>query len=240
MFTSQKKPSNIKSPSAGTALASFSPLSPLNSHSLLFPDGIMTPRWINKHREELPSVILSFHELWEAPQSTSNTKDPLSIQNTSSHDREHDQQLAVEINEKRKNAQDCGLKFAAVIILKTNKTDDPVIEERITFIRRSSMLDRNHQFVFCSLKDNKEPAEPAAFDELVLKIVAEFSSSYYREHEKRVKRKRAKASSLIRQPQTLVSVSTVKPLSLQGWYARYDIKLGVFCEFRQDFEPAIK
>jgi trafficking protein particle complex subunit 11 len=40
-----------------------SPLSPLNSESPLYPDGIMTTMWIRKHRDIIPAVFVSFYEL---------------------------------------------------------------------------------------------------------------------------------------------------------------------------------
>ncbi len=52
---------------------SQSPLSPTNPGSPLYPDGIMTPFWLKKHREAAPAIVVAFYELWSVL-----SKDPLS------------------------------------------------------------------------------------------------------------------------------------------------------------------
>lgn len=42
-----------------------SPLSPLTSGSAAYPDGLITPTWVRKHSEILPSVFVHFARLYE-------------------------------------------------------------------------------------------------------------------------------------------------------------------------------
>jgi len=42
-----------------------SPLSPLTAGSIAYPDGLITPTWVRKHSEVLPSVFVLFARLYE-------------------------------------------------------------------------------------------------------------------------------------------------------------------------------
>jgi hypothetical protein len=42
-----------------------SPLSPLTAGSITYPDGLITPTWVRKHSEVLPSVFVLFARLYE-------------------------------------------------------------------------------------------------------------------------------------------------------------------------------
>eukprot|EP00842_Homolaphlyctis_polyrhiza_P001983 jgi/Hompol1/2786/HPOL_000378-RA len=237
-----------------TAQPSSSPLSPSCPTSPLFPDGIMIPAWVAKHRDTTPAVVAMFVDLWESIEN-SNRKDPLGAQQVSNLERDRDQILAAEINEKRKNVQEAGLKFVAVIIVKTYRADDPVIEERLSYIRRSAMLDRHHQFTVSVLAENGVSPDIEPFVDSLQKSLHDIAAAYYREHEKRIKRKKAK---LLAQPkqtppafQTISGSTSIaslpgsspnsqRQLSTQAWNVRYDYKLGIFAEFRHDIDVALR
>jgi trafficking protein particle complex subunit 11 len=88
-----------------------SSLSPKNPLSPLYSDGLMTPTWVQRHREIIPSVFVAFYELsdllqegsWNGYQRQSGGvqgpldagKDP----NVGYRERERDQLLVMEINE---------------------------------------------------------------------------------------------------------------------------------------------
>nr|KAJ3420602.1 hypothetical protein HK105_005482 [Polyrhizophydium stewartii] len=80
--------------------ATPSPLSPLNPASPMFPDGIISPLWVGRHRDVLPAVVVGFYELWESVDPSSR-RDPLGAQQVSSLERDRDLLLVNEINEKR-------------------------------------------------------------------------------------------------------------------------------------------
>ena len=75
-------------------------LSPLSNDSPLNPDGIMTPLWIKKHLY-LPSVIVGFYDMFADGQAKRETGPLASQVLIDPLDREHDLQLAVEINARR-------------------------------------------------------------------------------------------------------------------------------------------
>ncbi|KAH9816625.1 hypothetical protein DFH28DRAFT_1125408 [Melampsora americana] len=51
-----------------------SPLSPLTPTSPLYPDGIISPIWIRKHCDMIPSVFVLTSTLWEPPSSSISRK----------------------------------------------------------------------------------------------------------------------------------------------------------------------
>lgn len=69
----------------------------------------------------------------------------------------------------------------------------------------------------------------------IIKRINEISGLYYKEHEKRVKRKMIKIANLPRS--TEVPVAT---LSTEMALVRYELKVGLFCELRRDIVSAIK
>lgn len=87
------------------APGTHSPLSPLNPTSPLYPDGIMTPLWVHRHKEVIPSVVVGFYELWDKdrPDSVDPAagKDPLGVQMDLGLERERDLILCSEMNEKK-------------------------------------------------------------------------------------------------------------------------------------------
>jgi hypothetical protein len=137
-----------------------SPYSPHNPTSALFADGIMTPGWVGKYRDQQPAIVVAFHDLWE-----SIDKDPLHASTISGMERDHDGITATEINEQKSNAIASGAKFAVVFTLKKSQSDHPVVEERLAYFKRTCALDRNVVFTLSvlgadgSLKDLSKPLE---------------------------------------------------------------------------------
>ncbi|CAG8550412.1 7506_t:CDS:10 [Funneliformis caledonium] len=218
-----------------------SPLSPLTQGSPVYPDGLIPPIWVRKHREILPSVVVGFYELWHRSSS-----DPIQEKEeiipapepqgtAESIEREKDYNLAMEMNERRKSLHERGIKFSAVILLKTQNMKDQTMEERLGYIRRFSGLDTRNSFFLLT------PSQHGDLQDFVInlqKSLYEHGLNYYREHGKRVKRKRTRLPS----PSSTNSMrsSTIpQPLGVQGWMIRYDYKLATFAEFRQEMEAAI-
>lgn len=61
---------------------------------------------------------------------------------------------------------------------------------------------------------------------------------YYKECEKHIKKKKSRIGSISRKPPTpnSTSLKNSSELSPHGWLVRYDFKLAIFAEFRQDME----
>ncbi|CAG8562050.1 3931_t:CDS:10 [Ambispora leptoticha] len=291
-FPSRKFSSRSSSTAAPhlTMPVPHSPLSPLTPGSPLHPDGLISPIWVRKHRETIPAVAVGFYDLWDRSSSSTTAMGGISsekldekgdgngvgvsisvhetLDTSDNIEKERDRQLAAEISERRKTTQDRGIKFAAVVILKQQHIDDPAIEERINFIRKSSGLEqKNSFFVLSSTTQN----ELQNFAINLQKSLYEVALGYYREIGKRIKKKRSKLPSPVSAPYVQlpsdqlpnmapqrsklpspVSASyvqlpseqppnmTPQPLGIQGWMVRYDYKMATFAEFRQEIETAIK
>ncbi|TPX72790.1 hypothetical protein SpCBS45565_g00138 [Spizellomyces sp. 'palustris'] len=225
-------------------------LSPLTPGSPLYPDGLMLPAWIQRQKETRPAIVVGFYILWERAETLDN-RDPLGVQQAMSIERERDLILCAEINEKKRNATDRGIRFAVVLILKMNPADDPHLDERVSFIRRTCGLDlKSSLFVLPSAS-----ADPQQFITMMQKSLHDTAGSYYRDHDKRIRKKKARlppisARAVSTVPSTsaaslpgvasISSAQQAKPLPPAGWHLRYEYKLAVFAEFRQDMENAIK
>ncbi|CAG8556735.1 2174_t:CDS:10, partial [Cetraspora pellucida] len=236
-----------------TTTIPHSPLSPLTPGSPVFPDGLIPPAWVRKHREMLPSVVVGFYDLWHRSMGGSiKEKDesmtsPELFGSIEPIEKEKDGILALEINEKRKSLYERGIRFAAVILLKAQHSEDPLTEERLGYIRKASGLDARN--CFFALPPDRDITEfVTTINELVNMIslqkgLYEHSLNYYREHGKRVKRKRTRlpspATAGYIRPSSDYHSSAPAPLSIQGWMFRYDYKMATFAEFRQEIDASI-
>ncbi|UZJ54555.1 hypothetical protein CBS101457_003875 [Exobasidium rhododendri] len=193
-----------------------SPLSPLHPSSPLFPDGLIAPVWIRKHRELVPSVFVSFYCLTEQVA-------------------ERDEDLIRVISERKRTLSERGIKFTVVLLTTRSMLESPSLESRLSYIRRSSQLDSKASlFVLTPVSR----AELGDFATSLQSALYESAQDYYREHYRRAKRKRSKyppPATTISQIMTAASDirgSPIKdtPLSKEGWLARNSYKLGTFAE----------
>ncbi|PSN72718.1 hypothetical protein BS50DRAFT_616268 [Corynespora cassiicola Philippines] len=207
-------------PPAGTSWILHSPISPLSPVSPVFPDGVMTSRWIAKHQHYVPSVFISFFNF---------TTDPI----TNSL---HDNQLKTEINKIKNQIQKSDHKTRYVVVLLSNKTilEAPDIEERLATIRRGTGLDPKNSFFF--LPPNTSQVELRSFVISILSTLQPICVEYYRDLTKHARRKKGRGS--IPPPTAQPTRGTSQTLSAPGWGVRYDFKLGVFAEFRQEMDAA--
>ncbi|KAA1114414.1 hypothetical protein PGT21_007995 [Puccinia graminis f. sp. tritici] len=232
------RPSSVSSTTSTNAV-SHSPLSPLSQTSPLFPDGIMTPIWIRKHRDMIPSVFVLMLKLWEPPQPPNHQ-----IHTDEHHDRaeyeKFDHELIYEISERKKTTSERGIKLAVIILTSRYMLDNPQLDTRLSYIRKKSSLDtRASLFVLSPV-----PAHDVVNFIYTLKAeLYESTIDYYREHSRRVRRKRTRSSSNAFAQSTSYhqpGQHVITPLSPQGWSVRSDYKLATFAEFRQEYEVAIK
>ncbi|PGH31314.1 hypothetical protein GX50_05909 [[Emmonsia] crescens] len=209
-------------PSHNTAspVVLHSPLSPLTPSSPTFPDGIMTPQWVTKHQKLVPAAFINFF-----PFTTDTNMASL-----------RDNQLKIEINSLRKEWAASGYKTRFIVAL---LCEDGLLPEdandRIGSIRRATNLDLRSVFVL-------QP-EPSQLDisEFIKALFANLQSpsvEYYRDLSKHARRKKNRGT--IPPPTAPPTSGTSQTLPLQGWNVRYDFKLGVFAEFRQEMDAACR
>lgn len=222
---------------AFSALPPRSPLSPLHPNSPQFPDGLIAPVWVRKHRELVPSVFVSFHCL-----PTASDMEQL---------RKSDEALIKTISERRRTLTERGIKLTVVLLTQRETLDDPQLEGRLSFVRRNSGLDSRASLFVLTPVTKPELAE---FVTSLHSALFEPAADYYREHARRVKRKRTRyppppstlqplASALGTLPSALpggktLDVADICWLSREGWIVRSEYKLAVFAELAGDMHEA--
>lgn len=214
----------LPSPSKNVSMAApvlHSPLSPLSPNCPLFPDGLMDWKWTAKHNDILPSVFISCYTL------TSDTQFATL----------HDNQLKSDINKVKEAISRSGHRTRLVVALLSEKSvvKSPDVEERLSNIRRATGLDPKTGMFF--LPPQSSAVELKEFVSSILVTLYPVSVEYYRDLSKHSRRKRNR--SYIPPPTAPPTSGTSQTLSSQGWNVRYDFKLGVFAEFRQEMEAAI-
>ncbi|RMZ80306.1 hypothetical protein DV738_g2805, partial [Chaetothyriales sp. CBS 135597] len=181
-------------------------------------DGVMSPRWVIKHQYHLPAALLVFFTLTADP----NTASLL------------DNKTKTEINLVRSALASAHCKTRLVVVL---LADGPIdasdIEDRLGLIRKAATLDSKSLF-FCP--HNSSQAEVNAFISSLLFSVYPNCIDYYRDLSKHARRKRNRGSV----PQPTIPSPDSHGLSFQGWNARYEFKMGVFAEFRQEMDAACR
>ena len=200
-------------------LVLHSPLSPLTPSSPLYPDGIITPLWIAKHQNQLPSALLVFFTLAADP----NTSSLL------------DNKVRHEINAIRGVLSSTNYKCRLVVVLLADgPLDFSDIEDRLSNIRKAANLTDSKSLYF--LPSEASTDEINDFAESVLSSLQQPCVEYYRDLSKHARRKRSRSIT----PQPTTPPSTGHPLPSHGWNARYEFKLGVFAEFRQEMDAACR
>ncbi|KAK0647707.1 Trafficking protein particle complex subunit 11 [Lasiodiplodia hormozganensis] len=209
-------------PANGQRWVLHSPISPLSPGSPTFPDGVMTPLWIAKHQNHIPSVFISFFDFTSEP----------------GRDTLNDNQLKAEINRIKAIFHSSGYKTHYAVVLMSDRSifEAPDIEERLANIRRTTGLDPKNALFF--LPANTSRAELAAFVQSVLTTLQPLCVEYYRDLSKHARRKKNRNS--VPAPTAAPTRGASHPLSGPGWSVRYDFKLGVFAEFRQEMDAACR
>ncbi|SPO31126.1 uncharacterized protein UTRI_05229_B [Ustilago trichophora] len=226
------------STAAFAALPPRSPLSPLHPNSPQFPDGLIAPVWVRKHRELVPSVFVSFHCL-----PTSSDAEEA---------RTADEALIKTISERRRTLAERGIKLTIVLLTEREMLDDTQLEARLSFIRRSSGLDSRASLFVLTPVTKPELGE---FVSSLHSALFEPAADFYREHARRVKRKRTRYPPPSSTLQPIVSaIATLPPanantkslsvgditwLSREGWIVRSEYKLAVFAELAGDMQEAL-
>lgn len=211
-----------KSPGADGTSASkstelHSPLSPLSPGSPVFPDGLLPPAWFAKHQHQVPCLFLAFFTL------------------DGGEDSSQDESLKNDINAARSALTRSGFKtrFAAILIGGTSILDALETEERLSSIRRATGLDAKGVYF---MPPTSSQDDIATFAQSIMTAVQPSCVEYYRDLTKNSRRKKARGGPApqLSSPSGGASQST----STSGWNVRYDVKMGVFAEFRGEMDVA--
>jgi hypothetical protein len=197
-------------------------LSPLTPSAAVYPDGLLDSKWIEKHDDLVPSAYLSFYKFTSDP--TMSTL--------------QDNQLKTDINSIKSKLSQSGYKTRLVVALLSEGSiiKSPDVEERLANIRRATGLDSKTSLFF--LPPKSSPVELQTFVETIISTIYPLCIEYYRDLSKHSRRKRNRG--VVPPPTAMPTSGTLQTLSSQGWNVRYDFKLGVFAEFRQEMDAAIR
>ncbi|KAF7185442.1 Trafficking protein particle complex subunit 11 [Pseudocercospora fuligena] len=194
-----------------------SPLSPLSPSSPVFPDGIFTARWYTKHQQQVPSIFLAFFDL-------------------NANEAAQDEQIKNDINAVKGALSRSGFKtrFAAILISDRSILHAPELEDRVASVRRATALDLKTGLFF--MPPMSSQVEIATFVQDMMKALQPSCVEYYRDLTKHARRKKARGGPppLANTPVGGASQST----ATSGWNVRYEVKQGVFAEFRQEMDVA--
>ena len=181
----------------------------------------MTPLWITKHQDLLPSAFISFYNL---------TTDPV-ISLT------QDTQLKNDIIKIKQSLASASTRSRYIVVLLSEASVLDVLEldDRLANIRRATGLDPKSLFF---LPPKSSVVELRDFARTILSTLQPLCIEYYRDLSKHARRKRNRGA--VPQPTVPPFRGTSQTLSSQGWNIRYDFKLGVFAEFRQEMDAAAR
>ncbi|KAF9887454.1 hypothetical protein FE257_010171 [Aspergillus nanangensis] len=199
-----------------------SPISPLTPSSPTFPDGLLTPLWITKHQSLVPAAVINFFPFCLDPNMSSL----------------RDNQLKIEINGLKQEWASAGYKTRFLVVLLAEDSDDGStgdVDDRMASIRRATNLDQKSIFVIPS---DASPSELKEFTTSLLSLIHPSLMEYYRDLSKHARRKRNR--STIPPPTAPPTSGTSQTLSFQGWNVRYEFKMGIFAEFRQEIDAALR
>ncbi|MCO5589905.1 hypothetical protein L7F22_043874 [Adiantum nelumboides] len=250
----------------GANLPPRSPLSPLHPSSPLFPDGLIAPIWLRKHRELVPSIFVAFHCLAEhampIPPPTPPKEKNVEGESITEQKQEtkqtpqmtpglsgpelkaKDEELIRIIAERKRSLSERGIKLTVVLLTTRAMLESSTLEQRLSFIRRSSQLDSKASLFVLTPVSRSELGE---FVTSLQSALFDHAMDYYREQFRRVRRKRQKyppPSSTVTQIMSVAAElrgSPIKdqPLSKEGWLARCDYKMGAFAEFGGNLDEAL-
>ena len=182
----------------------------------------MTAHWVAKHQQQIPAAYISF----------------FAFTSDSSRNSLNDNRLKNEINTIKGSLYKSEYKtrFAVVLVGDESLIGSEDVEERLANIRRATGLDPKNSLFF--LPPKSSDAEVASFVGSLLLAVRPLCIEYYRDLSKHARRKRNRGS--IPPPTLPPTRGTSQTLAALGWNVRYDFKLGVFAEFRQEMDSACR
>jgi trafficking protein particle complex subunit 11 len=212
-------PENFEAPQSPIAL--HSPFSPLSPSCHLYPDGIIDPRWLQKHQDLVPSVLLSFYTLASEP--------TLATLN--------DNKVKTDINGIRNALLQSGYKtrIAVAILIEQSSPSTEGVQERLDNIRKGCGLEPKAFFSVPSHASQEELERIA--DNAMVTLYAQ-AVEYYRDLGRHARKKRGRGFAP--QPTVPPTSGTSQTLTLPGWNMRYDFKSAIFAEFRQEMDAALR
>ncbi len=149
----------------------------------------------------------------------------------------HDNKIKSDINNMKSAIAQSGYKCRlSVVIIPDQPTPSAEgVQERLENIRRGCGLEPKAFFSVPS-QGSQEELERIA-DNMLVTVYAQ-AVEYYRDLGRHSRKKRGRGFAP--QPTVPPTSGTSQTLSLSGWTVRYDFKSGIFAEFRQEMDTALR
>ncbi len=146
--------------------------------------------------------------------------------------------MKIDINKTKGIFTHSGYKTRLIVGLLSEESivQSPDVEDRLANIRKATGLDSKTSLFFLPPKSSS--VELRAFVETIISTIYPLCIEYYRDLSKHSRRKRNRG--VIPPPTVPPTSGTSQILSSQGWNVRYDLKLGIFAEFRQEMDAAVR
>lgn len=191
--------------------------------------------WLRKHQSIVPAVYISAHRLYTdsldpATESAMDSKLIAAINRERRQFTAQSQSTATNPTAEELRSTGSRTKFVVMILVDRSRGSENRQDDRLNNIRRGTNLATNQTFFV--LRANSTAAEHDQYTAAMLATLHPGAVEYYRELTKHARRKRNKGSV---PPPT---VPSSRALSSQAWILRYEMKLGIYAEFRQEMDTA--
>lgn len=209
-----------------------SALSPLNPSSSLYPDSLISVQWVQKYLLLTPCLFISV----------------LSIDTTytSREDQQKaDDTLAIKINQLRSQLSNRNIKIMVILVSDVSPIQDPTLNHRIYYLSKNTGLIIGTTLFFLPPPRTAGNIDIETLAETVCQLAFGNAQEFYSNVTIRIQRR----GQLLSTGNPLTDKArialldhnlTVTPLSHAGWQVRYQYKLAVMAEFRQELENAIR
>lgn len=204
--------------------SAHSPLSPLTASSELYPDGIISEKWIQKYLYIVPSTFVSIYLL----KTNSETKQ---------EEQEADERLARKINTLKSQLSLRDIRLIVIVVSEVLPSVDLSLNDRIYYLRKNTGLAPRAGLFF--LPPSTE-IELETLVETVCQISFSHSLDFFSNIAKKVRKKRGGRPKTLNMTPEEAALMTTSPLSNAGWETRYNFKLGALAELRQEIESSTK
>jgi len=169
---------------------------------------------MDKHQRQVPSILLCFVHIDTEASSVS----------------EDDAKIRSELVALKNHVARSGFRTRLVVVaVGTSRDQQSDLEERTSAIRRSVGLDAKTAFFVLPAPGSR--LELSSFVNRILTTLQPVCADFYRDLTKHARRKKGRS-------QVVSSAGELIPLSIQGWNVRYEFKLGIFAEYRQEMDVA--
>ena len=180
----------------------------------------MTPLWIAKHQARLPAALVTFFSLTAENDSTAL----------------QDNILKSEIANVKNVLNSTNYKTKLVVVLVGEESiTSSSLEDRLAVLRRFAALDAKSLYF---LPFGSSQVEVGEFVRHILLALNPICIEYYRDLSKKARRKRNRSS--VPPPTVPPPPNGPSAIAAAGWNVRYEFKLAVFAEFRQEMDAACR